>query len=317
MTSPATGSGRSIPGFDLLAALARDRVAPRALRRPPGRRRPHDRPRRLDDFRAAFERHAERVLTPDLLEPGERVDAIVSGAELGLPTGRGAGAARAVRDREPDPAAAGPRRALHRPAADGRGQARALLRRLRRRSARGRSRSGAAAGCAAIDTPRDATFKLERNAYNGAVEPRLVLRHEQPCAPPPIEVLGEPGDYLATVLERARASARRRLEPCRPRAVAAPAGAARDRPPRREPAGRARRCGRRRRTGAGGVRRRPAAARRPSSDAAAASRSRAIEALEREPSSPREFAQLVVLDPPAGAVAERRPRVHPPGVGRT
>ena len=59
--------------------------------------------------------------------------------------------------------------------------------------------------------PRDATFKLERSAYNGAVEPRLVLRHEQPCAPPPIEVLGEPGDYMATVLselERPLAAAR-------------------------------------------------------------------------------------------------------------
>ena len=27
-----------------------------------------------------------------------------------------------------------------------------------------------------------------------------MLRHEQPCAPPPIEVIGEPGDYLTAVL---------------------------------------------------------------------------------------------------------------------
>ena len=40
--------------------------------------------------------------------------------------------------------------------------------------------------------PLDATFRLERNVWNGAVEPRLVLRHAQPCAPAAIEVLGEP-----------------------------------------------------------------------------------------------------------------------------
>ena len=116
----ATGSGRSIPGFDLLAAL---HATASHLERYGGHRAAAGLTisrERLDDFRAAFERHAERVLTAELLEPSERVDAIVSGAELGLPTGRGAGAARAVRDREPDPAAAGPRRALHRPAADGR-----------------------------------------------------------------------------------------------------------------------------------------------------------------------------------------------------
>jgi single-stranded-DNA-specific exonuclease len=50
------------------------------------------------------------------------------------------------------------------------------------------------------DRPRDASFRLERNAWNGTVEPRLVLRHEQPCAPAPIEVLAEPEDYLAAVL---------------------------------------------------------------------------------------------------------------------
>jgi len=42
-------------------------------------------------------------------------------------------------------------------------------------------------------TPLDATFRLERNAWNGAVEPRLVLRHAQPCAPPVIELLGDGG----------------------------------------------------------------------------------------------------------------------------
>ena len=42
----ATGSGRSIPAFDLLGGAARRRAAAGALRRPPRRGRPHDRRRR-------------------------------------------------------------------------------------------------------------------------------------------------------------------------------------------------------------------------------------------------------------------------------
>jgi single-stranded-DNA-specific exonuclease len=62
--------------------------------------------------------------------------------------------------------------------------------------------------------PHDATFKLERNAWNGAVEPRLVLRHAQPCAPAAVGLLKPPGSYLEAVLaevdaplERASAAA--------------------------------------------------------------------------------------------------------------
>ena len=40
--------------------------------------------------------------------------------------------------------------------------------------------------------PADATFRLERNAWNGTVEPRLVLREAWDCAPEEIAVLGEP-----------------------------------------------------------------------------------------------------------------------------
>jgi single-stranded-DNA-specific exonuclease len=48
--------------------------------------------------------------------------------------------------------------------------------------------------------PHDATFKLERNAWNGAVEPRLVLRHAQACAPRPVGALPVSGGYLDEVL---------------------------------------------------------------------------------------------------------------------
>jgi single-stranded-DNA-specific exonuclease len=49
------------------------------------------------------------------------------------------------------------------------------------------------------DEPVDATFRLERNFWKGAVEPRLVLGHARPCHPEPIEILGEDSDYLAAV----------------------------------------------------------------------------------------------------------------------
>jgi single-stranded-DNA-specific exonuclease len=50
------------------------------------------------------------------------------------------------------------------------------------------------------EEPVDATFRLERNFWRGAVEARLVLGHARPCAPEPIQVVGEPDDYLAAVL---------------------------------------------------------------------------------------------------------------------
>jgi single-stranded-DNA-specific exonuclease len=50
------------------------------------------------------------------------------------------------------------------------------------------------------EEPVDATFRLERNFWRGAVEARLVLGHARPCAPAPIEVVGEVEDYLTAVL---------------------------------------------------------------------------------------------------------------------
>jgi single-stranded-DNA-specific exonuclease len=50
----------------------------------------------------------------------------------------------------------------------------------------------------------DVTFGLELNEWNGAVEPRLVLRHAQPPTPGPIELVGEPEDPVeAALVERA------------------------------------------------------------------------------------------------------------------
>jgi single-stranded-DNA-specific exonuclease len=195
-----TGSGRSIPGFDLLGAL---HAAAGPLERYGGHSAAAGltiASARVAEFRSAFEAHAARVLTPDLLEPTERVDAIASGADLALalaeelerlePCGMGNPA--------PHLLVPGARFADVRPMGEGR-HARFAV------SSGGTRARAVAFGCdgqlgSDPGQPRDATFRLERNTYNGAVEPRLVLRHQVPCAPPPITVLGEPETYLDAVL---------------------------------------------------------------------------------------------------------------------
>jgi single-stranded-DNA-specific exonuclease len=195
-----TGSGRSIPGFDLLGAL---HAAAGPLERYGGHRAAAGltiASARVAEFRTAFEDHAARVLTPDLLEPTERVDAIASGADLGL------GLVEELERLEPcgmgNPAphllVPGARFADVRPMGEGR-HARFAV------SSGGTRARAVAFGCDGQlgpdpGQPRDATFRLERNTYNGAVEPRLVLRHQVPCAPHRITVLGEPETYLDAVL---------------------------------------------------------------------------------------------------------------------
>jgi single-stranded-DNA-specific exonuclease len=197
------GSARSIPGFDLLGAL---HACARHLERYGGHRAAaglsisQD---QLEPFRSAFEDHARAMLTPELLTPVERVDAVVSGSQLGLeladelerlePTGIGNARSRLL--------VPGGRFTDVRPMGEGR-HARFTV-------CAGGSRSPAVAfGCdgrlpAEPGEPVDATFRLERNCWNGRVEPRLVLRSAWKCDPTPVEVLEEERDYLAAVLEEA------------------------------------------------------------------------------------------------------------------
>jgi single-stranded-DNA-specific exonuclease len=197
-----TGSGRSIPGFDLLGGLE---ATASQLQRYGGHRAAAGLTiarARLDDFRAAFERHAERVLTPEMLSPTERVDAIVSGEELGLPLAEELAMLEPCGMANPTPRLLVPGARFTDQRSMGEGKHARFC--VVSGGVRARAVAFGCGGKLAGDPsqPRDATFKLERSAYNGAVEPRLVLRHEQPCAPAPIEVLGEAraGDYLTAVL---------------------------------------------------------------------------------------------------------------------
>jgi single-stranded-DNA-specific exonuclease len=195
-----TGSGRSIPGFDLLGAL---HAGGEHLERYGGHRAAAGltvRREQVERFREAIECHAAGLLTPELLERRERVDAIVSGVELGLPLAEELGALEPCGLGNPAPRLLipGGRFGDLRRMGEGR-HARFSV------SSGGARANAVAFGCegrlkADPTQPLDATFKLQRNVYNGAVSPQLVLRHSQPCRPAAIQVLGEPRDFLAALL---------------------------------------------------------------------------------------------------------------------
>jgi single-stranded-DNA-specific exonuclease len=197
---PAQGSGRSIPGFDLLAALD---TASDEMVRYGGHRMAAGLTidaQRVDALRAAIEQHAGEVLTAELLQPLERVDSIVSGNELGLGLAEELSQLEPCGMGNPSPRLLIPGGRFADPRAMGEG-----------RHARFTVRSGGtlaravAFGCdgrlpGTPGQPLDATFRLERNSWRGVVEPRLLLHHAEPCAPAAIEVLGEAEDYLEAAL---------------------------------------------------------------------------------------------------------------------
>ncbi len=173
------GSGRSIPGFDLHAALeacSEHLISFGGHRAAAGLSlRAED----LDAFRAAFVAHASAVLGPEDLRRTERIDAVVGGTELGLdlaeelgqlaPFGMGNPGVRLmvpsaqVRDVRTMGEGKHARFSLHS------GAHRALG------VAFGRSTLGVEE-----EEPVDASIRLEVNHWNGSVEPRVVLRELYP-----------------------------------------------------------------------------------------------------------------------------------------
>ena len=173
------GSGRSIPGFDLLAGLE---ACSEHLVRFGGHRAAAGlelRAEDLDAFRAAFAAHATEVLGLEDMRRTERIDAMVGGQSIGLdlaeelsrlaPFGMGNPGVRLlvpsarVRDVRTMGEGKHARFSLHS------GSHRALG------VAFGRSRLGVGE-----DDPVDAAIRLEVNHWNGAVEPRVVLRELYP-----------------------------------------------------------------------------------------------------------------------------------------
>jgi single-stranded-DNA-specific exonuclease len=196
----ARGSGRSIPGFDLLEAL---HAAADQLERYGGHRAAAGLTVarvRVPALAEAIEQHARRVLTRELLEPVERVDAIVSGGELGLAVAEELTLLEPCGVGNPGPRllVPGARFTDARTMGEGRHARFSVLSGGTRARAVVFGCDGRVPGDAG--GPLDATFRLERNAWRGMIEPRLVLRHAQPCGPEQIEILGEPRTYLDGVL---------------------------------------------------------------------------------------------------------------------
>ncbi|HEX5376485.1 MAG TPA: DHHA1 domain-containing protein, partial [Solirubrobacterales bacterium] len=173
------GSGRSIPGFDLLAGLeacSEHLVQFGGHKAAAGLELEAD---RLDAFREAFAAHAASVLGPEDLKRTERIDAMVGGASLGLdlaeelkqlaPFGMGNPGVRLlvpsarVRDVRSIGEGKHARFSLHS------GSHRAL---------------GVAFGRPTLGVGEedlvDVAVRLEVNRWNGAVEPQVVLREVYP-----------------------------------------------------------------------------------------------------------------------------------------
>ncbi|HTX09487.1 MAG TPA: single-stranded-DNA-specific exonuclease RecJ [Solirubrobacteraceae bacterium] len=198
-----SGSARSIPGFDLLGAL---HATAEHLERYGGHRAAAGmtiRRDRVEAFREAFERHAEEVLPDELLVAHERIDAIASGRELGLELAEELELLEPCGMGNPRPRLLVPGARLRdlRPMGEGRHLRFSV-------GSGGISARAVAFGCdgrlgVEPEEPVDATFRLERNFWKGAVEARLILGHARPCvasADRVIEVVGEVEDYLAAVL---------------------------------------------------------------------------------------------------------------------
>jgi single-stranded-DNA-specific exonuclease len=174
------GSGRSIPGFDLHAALE---ACSEHLESFGGHKAAAGlslKAENLEAFRAAFAAHAGEVLGPDDLQRTERIDAMIGGVGLGLdlaeelgqlaPFGMGnpgvrlmVPSARVTDVRTMGEEGKHSRFSLHS------GSHRAL---------------GVAFGRSSFavddDDLLDAAVRLEVNHWNGAVEPRVVLREVYP-----------------------------------------------------------------------------------------------------------------------------------------
>lgn len=194
--APGHGSGRSIPGFDLLGALeagAGELLTYGGHRAAAGLTIAPD---RIDAFRELVEAHAAAALTPEMLTPSERVDAVASGSELTLelaeeltglePCGMGNPA--------PNLFVPGARFSELRTMSEGR-HARFTVTSGGARAAAVSFGCGGKLAAGSDGESVDASFRLERNAWQGKVEPRLILRSAAHADPQPIHHIDAIADW--------------------------------------------------------------------------------------------------------------------------
>jgi single-stranded-DNA-specific exonuclease len=199
-----TGSGRSIPAFDLLGGLT---ASARHLERHGGHRAAAGLTiarANVDAFRETFVAHAAATLTPADLVPELRIDAVAPGDVLTLALAEELERLAPFGQGNPPVSLLVP--AAHVDDARGLGEGRHVAFTLHAGGARSRCvQFGAGSRApAGPDEPVDAAVRLEVNRWNGSVEPRLVIRHARPARPEPIDVIGEPdfGAGLTAELDR-------------------------------------------------------------------------------------------------------------------
>jgi single-stranded-DNA-specific exonuclease len=173
------GSGRSIPGFDLLAALEACSVHLESFGGHRAAAGLSLRAENLEAFREAFAAHATAVLGPEDLLRTERIDAIVGGVGLGLDLAEELGRLAPFGMGNPGVRLMVPSARVSDVRTMGEGKhARFSLHSGAHRAlgvAFGRSSLGVEE-----EDPVDAAVRLEVNHWNGAVEPRVVLRELYP-----------------------------------------------------------------------------------------------------------------------------------------
>jgi single-stranded-DNA-specific exonuclease len=174
------GSGRSIPGFDLLAALeacSEHLVGFGGHRAAAGLELRED---AVDAFREAFAAHAASVIGAEDLVRTERIDAMVGGADLGLDLAEELGRLAPFGMGNPGVRLLVPAANVRdvRPMGEGNKHSRFSLHSGEHR-ALGVAFGRPSLGVGEADTV-DAAVRLELNHWNGAVEPRVVLRELYP-----------------------------------------------------------------------------------------------------------------------------------------
>ncbi len=187
-----TGSGRSIPAFDLLGGLTAaswhlDRYGGHSAAA--GLTIARD---AVDGFRERFVAHAAEVLSPDDLVPECRIDAVAPGDALTLQLAEELERLAPFGQGNPPVSLLVPAAELSDPRPLGEGRHVAFT--LHAGGARSRCvQFGAGTRLPATDGEVvDVAVRLEANRWNGAVEPRLVVRHARRAGTAPIHLLGEP-----------------------------------------------------------------------------------------------------------------------------
>ena len=188
-----SGSGRSIPAFDLLGGL---HAGARHLQRYGGHRAAagltiaRD---EVDGFRATFLEHAAEVLGAEDLVPEVRIDAVAQGDALSLDLAEELQQLAPFGQGNPPVSLLVPAARLSDPRPLGE-NARHVRFTLSAGGARSRCVHFGHGATLPVEPgePADAAVRLEIDRYNGAVSPRLILRKAQRCRPRAIDVLGEP-----------------------------------------------------------------------------------------------------------------------------